>query len=141
MAKKSKREPKTFAEQLGIKEGDLIVCLHGREQFITRLRAQLPPYARLFPTIPEDKSPNVVIRFFNEHADFDSSFRWLEKRLTPGGCVWGVIMKKGALRQGQRDLHDDMARSAKRTGFTEARSVAFSPTEIGVKFSVKKSKE
>jgi hypothetical protein len=133
-SRKVSREPKTFSQQLGIKEGEMVVCLHCKEQFITRLRSQLPPYARLFQTVQDDKAPDVVIRFFNEHADFDASFRWLEKRLNPGGCIWGVIIKKSALRVGQRDLRNDMAAAAKRAGMVETRNVPFSAVEYGIKF-------
>lgn len=125
---------KTFAQQLGIKEGEVVVTLHAKEQFVTRMRNQLPPYARLFQTVQDDKQPTMVIRFFNEHADFDATFRWLEKRLAPGGCIWGVLPKTVK----ERDLKDEMVRSAKRIGLTPGKVLAFSPTEQAVRLNLKK---
>jgi len=138
-AKKTKRsKPLTFADQLGVKEGAVIVCLHCKEQFLTRMRNQLPPYARLFPTVPEGRQVDIIIRFFNEHADFDSSFRWLERQLTPDGIIWGVIPKKSVLKKGERYLLDDMVKAAHRTTLQKARELNFSPVEQAVKFTIRK---
>ena len=79
-----------------------------------------------------------MIRYFNEQADFDATFRWLEKRLSATGCVWGVIPKKSALRAGQKDLKTDMVKAAKRQMLIEGKAVPFSQVEQGIRLSRKK---
>ncbi len=136
--KQKKAAQKSFADLLGIKEGHQVVCLHCKDQFISKLRNQLPTFSRLFNVVADDKSPDMVIRFFNEHADFDASFRWLAKRLAPGGCVWGVIPNKAALKKGQKHLEEAMAAAAVRSGFVQGKTMPFSPLEQGIKFCLKK---
>ena len=131
----------SFCKQLGIKEEQLVVCLHCKEQFFAKMRNQLPAYARASQVMGENMTPNVIIRFFNEQADFDSSFRWLGTRMAVGGCIWGVVTRKGALRPGQRYLADEMSRAAKRAGFLPGKKLSFSATEEGIKFTLKVKKK
>jgi hypothetical protein len=131
----------SFCKQLGIKEEQLVVCLHCKEQFFAKMRNQLPAYARAAQVMSEHINPNVIIRFFNEFADFDSSFRWLGSRLAPNGIIWGVVVRKSALRPGQRYLGEEMKRAAKRAGFLPSKKLSFSATEEGHKFTLKKAKK
>lgn len=120
--------PKTFAGQLGVKEGNLVICLHCKEQFFAKLRSQMPRYARAFQVVGEDKTPDVIVRFFNEQADFESSFRWLSKRLAPDGIIWAVLPKK----VNARNLRKEMTIAAKREGLIEGKKMEFSLTEMGI---------
>jgi hypothetical protein len=131
----------SFCKQIGIKENNIVVCLHCKEQFFAKMRNQLPAYARASQVMSEGINPNVIIRFFNEFADFDSSFRWLGSRLADNGIIWGVVVRKSALRTGQRYLADEMTKAAKRAGFMPSKKVAFSATEEGHKFTLKKKKK
>jgi hypothetical protein len=117
----------TLASKLGIKENNIVVCLHTKEQFFTKLRNQLPHNARISPLVT-DKAPNVIIRFFNEHADFDASLRWLGKRLAPKGLIWAVLPKKSP--QG-RDLKKELLVAARKEGMLAKRTALFSNVETG----------
>jgi len=126
--------PKTFAGQLGVKEGHLVICLHCKEQFFAKLRSQMPRYARAFQVVGEDKVPDVIVRFFNEQADFESSFRWLTKRLAPDGIIWAVLPKKTHTR----NLRKEMLAAAKREGMIEGKKMEFGLTEMGILLRRKK---
>ncbi len=130
----------SFCKQLGIKEGQIVVCLHCKEQFFAKMRNQLPPYARAAQAMSEHINPHVI-RFFNEFADFDSSFRWLGTRLADKGIIWGVVIRKSMLRPNQRYLADEMTKAAKRAGFVPSKKLSFSATEEGHKFTLKKKKK